>query len=220
MPKPTYEIPRFLGDPPVPVELISEMTDFTVDDTGVSFTCRTDRHTPIVHNYYGSETETVWDAPTAGRPVAVRLDWCTPEVFRLRAHPGDAVPANDMPMVVGTFDDPVPFEVTEDEAILTLTTQAIHVHIVREPWQIIVTDHDENLIWATKPVDIEGLRRPEEQWNPPQQRWIFLHRYAYPAGTADHGDRRYSFLSFDLHYDEHIYGLGESYGRLDKRETY
>jgi len=220
MPKPTYEIPRFLGDPPVPVELIAELSGYTTDAHGVTLTCRTERYSPMLHNYYGSMTETVWNPPEAGKTVTIRMDFLTPQIFRLRAHPGEGVPANNTPMVVGSFDNPVHFDTSEDEAAITIETSMIRLRIIREPWQIIVTDHDGNQIWMTKPVDIEGLRRPQEQWNPPQQRWIFLHRYAYPTGTADHGDRRHSFISFDLHYDEHIYGLGESYGRLDKRETY
>jgi alpha-D-xyloside xylohydrolase len=218
--KPTFEIPRFLGDPSVPVELIAKSLNVTLDGSTVTFRCGTNRYVPEVYNYYGSLTETVLDPPTPGKVVTVQFDFLTPETFRLRAYPGDSVPENKTPMVVGEFNEAVALKIAETEERVMIHTDAIRVEVVVDPWQITVTDNDGNLVWTTKPIDIEGLMRPEEQWNPPQQRWIFLHRYAYPMGTAHHGDRQHSFLSFDLHYDEHIYGLGESYGRMDKRETY
>ncbi|MCS6837200.1 MAG: DUF4968 domain-containing protein [Anaerolineae bacterium] len=220
MSRPTYEIPRFLGDPPIPVELVAQVADYTTSPRGLTFCCATNRYLPQLHNYYGSLTETVWDAPTSGQPVTVQMDVCTPEILRLRIVRGTDVPDNALPMVVGTFDTDIPFTVAEHDDAIVLETNAIRVTTIREPWQIIVTNLAGDLIWKTRPIDVDGLRRPAEQWNPPQQRWIFLHRYAYPTGTAHHGQRQHSFMSFDLHYDEHIYGFGESYGRLDKRETY
>lgn len=222
MTKPTYEIPRFLGDPPVPVELITEMERYEAHlDAGyLMLHCRTARYLPQVFDYYGSKTETVFEPTTPGRPVIMRLDFCTDAVVRLRCVPGDSVPANDTPMVVGQFDTPPAVTLGETSEGLLLETASVRLRIIREPWQLILTDHDGAIIWQTRATDIEGLRRPDEQWNPPQQRWIFYHRYAYPLGTADHGERRYAFMSFDLHYDEHIYGFGESYGNIDKRESY
>ncbi|NJK81599.1 MAG: glycoside hydrolase family 31 protein [Chloroflexaceae bacterium] len=74
------------------------------------------------------------------------------------------------------------------------------------------------VIWSTRPVDIAPLRRPAEQWNPSQQRWIFHNRYAYPLGVTAGGEQRV-FASFGLQHDEHIYGFGEGFGPLDKRGT-
>ncbi len=217
--KPTYEIPRFLGDPSVPVELVSEVISHEHHGNSVILRCRANRYQPQIHDHYGTLAETVFDPPTDGQPVTVRLDFETEEIMRVRLAPGDSVPANDTPMVVGDFPGAA-INVSTTDDTLTIETTAITVTVQREPWQLTVTDKNDTVVWTTKPVDIAPLRRPVEQWNPPQQRWIFLHRYAYPAGTADHGDRQHSFVSFDLHYDEHIYGFGESYGRLDKRETY
>jgi alpha-D-xyloside xylohydrolase len=219
MGKPTYEVPRFLGDPPVPVSLIAEAAHYRVLDDAVVFTCRARLFTPVLHNYYGSITETVWDAPVDAPDVSVRIDICTPEIVRLRIQPGAQVADNITPMMVESFAERPAFTVYEQENRIIIDTGVIQVITVREPWQIIVIDRSGAVIWATRPIDIEGLRRPQEQWNPPQQRWIFYHRYAYPVGTAAHGDRQHVFLSCDLAYDEHIYGFGESFGRLDKRET-
>jgi alpha-D-xyloside xylohydrolase len=109
-------------------------------------------------------------------------------------------------------------ELFREDNQIVLQTSAIRVVLIREPWQMLVYNRTGRLIWATRPVDIEPLRRPEHQWGPAQERWLFMHRYAYPLGVR-RGDHLESFASFDLHYDEHIFGLGEDFGRLDKRNT-
>ncbi len=222
MTKATYEIPRFLGDPPLPVDLVTEVESYTTlsSEGAVSFRCRAKRYQPALYNYYGSITETVWDAPTDAPAVTIRLDICTPQIVRIRVQPGDTVDDNHTPMVINQFALRPSFTVSEMDDRIVIDTGALRVITMREPWQIIITDPDDTLIWATRPTDIDGFRRPVDQWNPPQQRWIFYHRYAYPLGMAAHGDRRHTFISCDLAYDEHIYGFGESFGRLDKRETY
>jgi alpha-D-xyloside xylohydrolase len=74
-------------------------------------------------------------------------------------------------------------------------------------------------------VDDQADRRggpapPEKGWSPDQQRWLFLHRYAYPLGSVRSQDRTAAFASFDLHYDERVYGFGESFGQLVKNGTW
>ena len=214
----TYELATFLGETG-PVELVSELESMTVDENRITLHCATTRFEPQVHNYYGTNVETCFKPGTPGQAVTVRLDFCTADTIRLRYFPGPEVPDVQTPMVVGQFDGPVEVEVLEDDQTVTLQTSALRVVVVKEPWQLKIYDHHHNLIWCTRPVDIEPLRRPEEQWNPAQQRWIFYHRYAYPLGIARRSDRQQVFASFDLHYNEHIYGFGESYGPLDKRGT-
>ncbi|MCU0511159.1 MAG: glycoside hydrolase family 31 protein [Anaerolineae bacterium] len=215
----TYELPPFLDDAPVPVELLAALEAYQVAGSSVIVRCATRRYVPVLYNYYGTQVETVLDAPTAGQPVTLQLDFCTPAIIRLRMCPGDQVPEHTTPMVVGHFADPVPLSITEDAAAITLATDQVRLVLRREPFQLTLLDAAGQIIWQTRALDIDGLRRPDFQWNPSQQRWIFYHRYAYPPGSADYGSRRHSFFSVDLHYDEHIYGFGESFGRLDKRET-
>jgi alpha-D-xyloside xylohydrolase len=214
----THEIPRFLPQT-VPVDFVAELADYSVDGQSITLQCATKRYRPELQNYYGTICETVLDEPEEGQPVTVQLDFCTPEIFRIRYFPGPSVPEHDTPMVVGRFDVPVGVEVSESQSALLLSTSSLRVEVIREPWQLKVYGLDGRLVFSTKPVDIVALRRPEEQWNPPQQRWIFLHRYAYPLGKTNQSEQRRVFASFDLRYDEHIYGFGESYGPLDKRGT-
>ncbi len=70
-----------------------------------------------------------------------------------------------------------------------------------------------------RPVDIPGLRRPAQQSSPAEQRWLFLHRYAYPLGCTRTTGRTAAFASFDLRHDERVHGSGEGFGRLDKVGT-
>jgi alpha-D-xyloside xylohydrolase len=213
-----YELPTFLPAP-VPIELAAELERLTLSGNTVRMRCRTQRYEPELHNYYGTVAETVWREPTPGQPLTVQLNFCTPEVIRLRMARGEDVPDNPTPMVVGEFTAPVVLTKEESANQVTIRSDALRVVITREPWQIDLFDHAGAHIWSTRPLDLDNLRRPSHQWHPTEQRWVFYHRYAYPAGTADHGDARHAFLSFDLRYDEHIYGFGEQYGRLDKRHT-
>ena len=219
MPK-SHEISTFLGET-CPVTFVARLEKLVVHGRSLTLHCAANHYKPELHDYYGTVCETVWDPPTPGVPVTVQIDFCTAEILRLRSYPGDSVPENKTPMVVGQFNEPVNLTVTENEAAVVVETAALRLTITRDPWQLTLTDLAGSPVWRTMPVDIEGLMRPPqaEQWNPPQQRWLFLHRYAYPWGHVDHGDKKIAFTSFGLGYDEHIYGFGESYGRLDKRET-
>lgn len=212
-----YDIPTFLENEPVPVELVARLKDYTVEGQTVMLRCATNRYEPQIHDYYGTYVETVFKDTVPGEDVTVQLDFCTDEIVRFRCAPGDGVPENDTVMVVGTFDEVVSLVVEEDDAAVFIETDKLRIVILKEPWQMTINNRDGYAIWSTKPIDIDGLRRPEHQWNPSQQRWIFLHRYAYPLGFVNHGKRRHAFLSLDLHYDEHIYGFGESYDNIDKR---
>ena len=211
----TYEIPTFLSET-VPVQFISRLEGVQQQGSSVLLTCSTLRYEPQIHNFYGTRCEVTFQPGEPGDPIAVRLDFCTPEIMRVRCFPGDDVPEHDTPMVIGEFQQPVPLEIQEDGERVTIETSALQVIILREPWQLQVFDHSGKQIWVTRPVDIEPLRRPANQWNPPQERWLFLHRYGYPCGIRS-GDRPTAFATFDLRYDEHIYGFGEDFGRLDKR---
>lgn len=215
----SYDLPTFL-DTPGPVELVTALQDVARDGNSVYLTCETHRYDPQIHDYYGTRCETVFDPPTPAPPATIRLDFCTPAIVRMRYFPGPAVPDVPTPMVVGSFDAPVAVTLTEDATTVQLRTDALRIVVVREPWQIQVYDNDAILLWSTRPVDIAAFRRPAQQWNPPQQRWLFSHRYAYPLGVAREGDTPQVFASFSLHHDEHIYGFGESFGPFDKRGTY
>jgi len=212
----TYLLPTFLDAEPIPVELVSELESYAVQGASVVLRCKTLRYNPIIFNYYGTPVETVFDAPTPGAVVTIQLDFCTADIVRVRIAHGESIPAHDTPMVVNDFADRIMPKINENDKSVSFQTDALHIEVTREPFQLRAFNADGTLLFATKPIDIDALRRPTDQWNPPQQRWIFLHRYAYPLGFSD---RQHAFISCDLRHDEHIYGFGESYGRIDKRDT-
>jgi alpha-D-xyloside xylohydrolase len=228
----THEVAPFLGVP-TPVEFVARLDDVRVDGAAVVMTCGTDRHEPALQNYYGTECETVLAMPTSGEPATVRVDFWAPDVLRFRYASGHAVPATPVapliggpaatsPMVIGSPAPGVGLEVQEGPDDVIVRSSAVELVIRRDPWQVVVRDHGGRVLWATKPVDIDGLRLARNQWNPPEQRWLFLHRYAYPLGrtTRDAGTgRAAAFASFALRHDERIVGFGESFGRLDKTGT-
>ncbi|NWF79530.1 MAG: DUF4968 domain-containing protein [Chloroflexi bacterium] len=209
-------LPSFLTRT-VPVDLLARLTGWSHAGSSLTLRCATGRYTPTRYNYYGTICETCFDPPQPGPEATLQIDFCTPEIVRLRIAVGTEPPAGETPMVVGRFTTPVALELHEDDHGLTVRSAALVLLVEREPWRLGLYDRAGRLIWRTRPVDIAPLRRPAEQWNPAEQRWIFYHRYAYPVGLT--ADRRQCFASFDLHHDEHIYGFGESFGRLDKRET-
>jgi alpha-D-xyloside xylohydrolase len=241
-----HETPSYL-DRPRPVELVSALTGVEVLEdppvgpgrpapgAAVLLRCETRRFAPRLQDYYGTVAETVLAEPVPGRPATVRLDFWGDDVVRFRYAPGDTVPETPVPplpgregvspMLVGA-----PGPVAVRHAVTSdgheFRTGSIAVRVVADPFRLEVRDGDGRLLWATKPVDIDGLRRPRNQWNPPEQRWIFLHRLAYPLGstTADMSDGHsgyggHAFVSFDLRHDEHVVGLGEGFGRVDRVGT-
>ena len=226
----TYELPPFL-DEPSPVELVATLEAVRLDGTRLVMTCGTDRHEPLLQDYYGTVAETVMTAPVRGQDATVVVDFWTPHVVRVRYAPGDGVPDSPLPpvpgfegslspMVTGRPDDRVDLELEEREDRVVVRSSAVELTVVRSPWRMQLRDRaDGRLLWATKPIDIDGLARPLNQWNPPEQRWLFLHRYAYPLGSTCGTGRRHAFASFDLRHDEKIVGFGESFGRLEKTGT-
>ena len=220
MPATTYELPTFLGET-LPVELVSRLVSYEVAGSSVVLRCATDRYEPVLQDYYGTVAETVLTPPTQGEPATVRLDLVSPTIVRVRYRSGDDVPEGATPMLVHPLDADVPLEVTDDERAVRIATGAVVVEVLRDPFQLTLRDLDGEVLWTTKPVDEEGLLRPGNAgWSPDQQRWLFLHRYAYPLGSVRSTGRTAAFASFDLHHDERVYGFGETFGPLVKNGTF
>lgn len=214
----SYPVTPFLGKS-VPVTLAAELAAIEVDGSTVRLRCKTKRYTPEVADYYGTLCETILEPVTDGAALELHLDFCTDAIVRIRSAPAGAPIPPPTPMVVGRFDGASRLEVTETTTLVAIETTLLRVEVMREPFQVCIRDRSGRLLWSTRPLDLACMRRPETQWNPSENRWLFFHRYAYPLGYADYGADRHAFLSTDLHYDEHIYGFGEDYGRMDKQQT-
>lgn len=214
----THELRPFLPAP-APVEFISEVIDTDVIPGGILLTCATERHDPSFADYYGTKVETVFVEPQPGRPASVRIDVCEQGTFRIRMGSGELAGDDASPMVVAGAAGGSQMDVEQDGAQVVVSTPAARLVVTRAPFGLQLTDPEGAPMWTTRPVDVAALARQEPEWNPTEQRWIFVHRYAYPPGWTVSGDAPRSFASFDLHHEEHIYGFGEGFGPLDKRGT-
>lgn len=224
---------------PAPVLLVTGLEDFEISGRSAILRCSTLRWAPQLQNYYGTVCETALEAPVAGPPAVVRVDFWSPSTIRVRFAIGDDVPDSPVPplpgshdgrppvggehalspMVVGAPAVEVPLTTTSDDGVLRVAADGCELTVTRFPFRLELRDAAGEVVWATSPVDIDGLRLARNQWNPPEQRWLFLHRYAYPLGcTAEDADPA-AFVSVDLRHDERVVGFGESFGKLDKTGT-
>ncbi|MCX7938485.1 MAG: hypothetical protein N2545_03495, partial [Thermoflexales bacterium] len=202
------------------MNLLAELDSVQVEGRSARLQCRTRCYTPEIADYYGTPCETILSPITDGMDACVQIEAWDDAVLRLRFAPCHAPPPVPTPMVIGQPTAPSRWQVLEEEGWAVVETELIRLEAVREPFQLRILERSTGrLLWSTRPIDLECLRRPENQWNPPENRWLFVHRYAYPPGFAQDGSDRFAFLSADLRYDEHIYGLGEDYGRVDKRQV-
>lgn len=216
----SYELAPFLGES-VPVDLVARLAELRVDGASLVMRCGTHHYRPLPQNYYGTTVETHFAEPEPGPDAYVRIDFWTPAVLRLRYSPTtEPTGSGASEMLVGTPESDIAVEVTDTATGHLVRTAEVELEIVADPWTLVLRDRAGAVLWSTRPVDIPAFRRPERQWNPTEQQWIFLHRYAYPLGSTRSSHRRAAFASFDLRHDEHVYGFGESFGQLDKTGTF
>jgi alpha-D-xyloside xylohydrolase len=84
---------------------------------------------------------------------------------------------------------------------LTVAGPRLNLEIETAPWSMRFTNHRGRTIFAENPGDVDGLGRP----------------FVSPLGYVRDGRRATSVRqSFHLAPDEHLYGLGEKFTRLEK----
>lgn len=129
-------------------------------------------------------------------PRTLRLRFASRDVPVDRIHPQPSVMldgpvASDDSWQVRTFDDAI-----------TYTSEFGHVEIALDPWRIEIYDADGTLLTQTRTLNEPASFTP---YTP----------FSYVRRARDLG--RSMAATFELHHDERIYGLGESFTRLDKR---
>lgn len=221
----TFEIRPFLGEP-APVDLVGDVLAALVDGAAAIFTCRLQRLRPQLYDSYGTRYENVYLPKEDAGLATIRLDFCTPAIVRVRFAPGPTVPDNTLndhpgntPMVVGRFEAAVAVEAQESEEAVILTTAAVVVVVDKHPWRLRLYERgrmaEGEAIFATRSRDM-GVELPQLNFEFDPS-WNFYHRYAYPLGLArTNAEHPQVFESFELAPDEHIYGFGEGYLKLDK----
>ncbi len=218
----TFEIEPFLGETTA-LELVNNVVGFEFAGRTATITCEMQRVRPRLYGSYGTRYENVYLPPEDAGIATIRLDFCTPEIIRVRFAPGDGVPANTLtavgntPMVVAEFQTPVKVDVQENDDAVELATTSLRVVLGRRPWHMRMFDRKTGReVFSTRsrrlPASLPDLGF---EFDPS---WNFYHRYAYPLGVARRdGDDVLVFDSFDMAHDEHFYGFGESYTQLDQR---
>jgi len=149
------------------------------------------------------EDSALWlDARTDdGRRVALRLDFLSDTVFRLRMAPGAAVPEHTTPCLVEAEWPAPSLQVADEGKSLRLATATFSLLINLDPWGLEVLDRQGRRITA-EADDRGGLRHP------------FSLMLGY---RTDQEGRVFPFDSWKLAPDESIYGFGEQFAPLDRR---
>ena len=203
------------------------VTGVEADATGVTLRCATLRIQRRDWVRYGAEVPV--GVPAGPGPVAtLRLDVVEPAVLRVRFCRGEEVPDNRTPFLVGGRPRGADVAVTETGSTVRLATAALRVTVDREPYRMRVTDAagrtllDSVGLGMSQPAPTgvpfpdlsEADRAPESL----AAGWPWFLRGLLPLGFVEDPDGRVQvFDTYALRPDEHLYGLGEHYGALDRR---
>jgi alpha-D-xyloside xylohydrolase len=209
---------RFLGGS-LPVRLAWQAVDADwIDARSLRIAVRSARFEPSIEVLTGVASETATGPLGEHEDATLQLDVWNDHVMRVRWSPSGELPTGDTPMLVGQPDASVPVDRLDggEGAIVGLRTAAFTAAVEPDPIRLVVRDRDGNVIAATRAPDHRAIRRGEGMWDRTAQRWLYLNRHAYPLGSSEGtGDQR-AFVSFELRPDEAVYGLGESFARVEK----
>jgi alpha-D-xyloside xylohydrolase len=144
----------------------------------------------------------------ADTPVEVTLEFVMPEVVRLRMNAEELGPANNR-LVAREEWEPVPYLVSEAPDHLELSTRVLRLEVVRDPWSIRLLDSGGEVICC------EG-----SEWtphSPGKGRLLSSYPLADLGFLPNPGSGRMVFHeTFELAYDEDLYGLGEQFTRISR----
>lgn len=151
---------------------------------------------------------------------ALRIDFVTPDSYRLRLAPGQQVPANNTPMISGDsldngYDEDISVGLksrrknnfqatyTDEDDRYVISTESLTLHVYKESFRIDVFDAVGTLIART------GSRSHNEFPNAND---------AFPLGFIENRfpRKRLAVENFDLFPGEAIFGLGEYFGPLNR----
>ncbi len=145
----------------------------------------------------GAEFEALTDG---GEGVRVSIVFVAPEVFRVRMWQ-ETEPPRDSVMLMEGAHGTHEASVTEAENGWALDSGSLKVQVSRGPWSLAVSDAGGRAVF-------------QQKWEDKQIRAAIT----LPTGYSRDGSGRVEFHEvFSLDTDEHLYGLGEHYGALDRR---
>lgn len=137
-----------------------------------------------------------------GLRTTVRIEFCTPNVYRLQLIPESVNPQpSEIPIEVPS--EPVEVEALETDEQIVLTTADTRLEINTDPWIMSIHEEESGVIWREVPEDFD----------------VHQNRRSLLLGftTNSEGDVVEVNETFWMDSDEHFYGLGEKFTDLDKR---
>ena len=137
---------------------------------------------------------------SSGDQVTVIFSCQSEQIWRMQLAP-DGSPLPELPILTGESTT-VPLQVMEDAHRLMARGAGITLQIERDPWCVSLRDENRDVICRENPYDVDGLNR------------LFILPLGYVRGPG--GKISCVTESFHLRPDEHLYGLGEKFTRLDK----
>ncbi|MDI6883965.1 MAG: alpha-xylosidase [Hadesarchaea archaeon] len=132
--------------------------------------------------------------------VRLRLDLCAEDVFRFRMVAQGDVLDNRTLMILKSKLGNLRFELKEEKDSLSIKTSKLGINIDKDPWRLLVYDAKGKIIcqeFSTKDVGI-------------------MYPLGFSIGKDSGGINVFETIS--LSPDEHIFGLGEKFSSLDKKE--
>lgn len=217
-----FDTDALFNDHRLPLTCIKSVRTVRVDGSGVVLTCETVEINRRMRDRYGTNLETA-DFGPAGPPATVRFDFVTPTVIRHRASLGGPVPERMTPMLLDDFDREVHIEVREDPDSITLTSGRASVIIDRDPYRVVILDSSGVKVRSTIPAavyqhaptgesEIKAGAAISDAWP-----WFFRGMSPFGWITDPHSGETQVVDTAFLGQDEHLYGFGERFQRLDKR---
>lgn len=138
---------------------------------------------------------------SGGKTVDVQLSVCTPEILRLQMCPDEKLRNSKSILEIREDWPQAGFTVSEDAKAVTIDTGTVRLRVQRDPWRYALHD---------------ARKEPVLQENVQDQDVIGDYR-SLPLGfTTQDGQYRRANETFHLAPGERIFGLGESFNRLDK----
>ena len=142
------------------------------------------------------ELQTAW-----GREAQLRLEVLGPDIHRWTFTPAGAALRRPPTGIVCAGPCGANWSVKERPGGIALAGPRLSLEIDADPWAMRFVDARGRPVFAENPGDVDGLGRP----------------FVPPLGFVRVGRRIASVSqSFHLRPDEHLYGLGEKFTRLDK----
>lgn len=94
---------------------------------------------------YRTEGNDIWiDSPEGN----VKIEFCTPDMFRVRCSPNTDFPENEEWMVRKYTFDPVKFTIQDQKDFFLIETDQLIVHAVKTPFRIMVFDRNKKLLYS------------------------------------------------------------------------